>query len=389
MNAKILVRYGEIALKGKNRGQFEQQLLRNMKSAVAGSNAEITRLHGRFLVEGPAEKEAFLIRQLQRIFGIVSLSPVTETALDLEEIKTAAVRITEALLPGLKTFKIKARRSNKKFPFTSPEINRLLGTHLLHIFPGLEVRMQQPSFALSVEIGYHSAFLYSKNIAGPGGLPVKISGRALLLLSGGIDSPVAGWLAMKRGLAIEALHFHSFPFTSRKAEGKVVDLCRQLSLYGNRIPLHLINITPVQKVLKSEVPAELRIIILRRIMIRLAEKLCRERKMRATITGDNLGQVASQTLESLAVTEQASQLLILRPLLGMDKREIIRQARAIDTYEISIRPYEDCCTLLVPKNPATRPKLDAVKEAESGLDLAGLLEEAYDTRETRTDDFIS
>lgn len=389
MNAKILVRYGEIALKGKNRGQFEQQLLRNMKSAAAGSGAEMTRLHGRFLVECPAEKEAFLIRQLQRIFGIVSLSPVTETALDLEEIKTAAVRITEALLPGSKTFKIKARRSNKKFPFTSPEINRLLGTHLLHIFPGLEVRMQQPSLTLSVEIGYHSAFLYSKNIAGPGGLPVKISGRALLLLSGGIDSPVAGWLAMKRGLAIEALHFHSFPFTSRKAEEKAVDLCRQLSLYGNRIPLHLINITPVQKALKSEVPSELRIIILRRIMIRLAQKLCRERKMRAIITGDNLGQVASQTLESLAVTEQASQLLILRPLLGMDKREIIKQAKAIDTYEISIRPYEDCCTLLVPKNPATRPKLDAVKEAESGLDLAGLLDEAYNSSETRTDDFIS
>jgi tRNA uracil 4-sulfurtransferase len=211
----------------------------------------------------------------------------------------------------------------------------------------------------------------------------------LLLLSGGIDSPVAGWLAMKRGLAIEALHFHSFPFTSRKAEEKAVDLCRQLSLYGNRIPLHLINITPVQKALKSEVPSELRIIILRRIMIRLAQKLCRERKMRAIITGDNLGQVASQTLESLAVTEQASQLLILRPLLGMDKREIIKQAKAIDTYEISIRPYEDCCTLLVPKNPATRPKLDAVKEAESGLDLAGLLDEAYNSSETRTDDFIS
>ncbi|MDY6827120.1 MAG: tRNA uracil 4-sulfurtransferase ThiI [Bacillota bacterium] len=389
MNTKILVRYGEIALKGKNRGQFEQQLLRNMKSAVSGSSTGITRLHGRFLVEGPAEKETFLIRQLQRVFGIVSLSPVTETALELEEIKTAAVRITKALPPGLKTFKVEARRSNKKFPLTSPELNSQLGAHLLHTFPGLEVRLQHPSFTLSVEIGYHSAFLYSENIAGPGGLPVRISGRALLLLSGGIDSPVAGWLSMKRGLAIEALHFHSFPFTSRKAEEKAVDLCRHLSLWGNRIPLHLMSITPVQKLLQSAVPSELRIIILRRIMIRLAEKLCNERKMKAIITGDNLGQVASQTLESLAVTEQASQMLILRPLIGMDKREIIRRAEAIDSYDISIRPHEDCCTLLVPKNPATKPKLEAVAEAEGCLDLSELLDEAYNTLETRTGNFIS
>ncbi|HED24272.1 MAG TPA: tRNA sulfurtransferase, partial [Firmicutes bacterium] len=244
-------------------------------------------------------------------------------------------------------------------------------------------------FTLSVEIGYHSAFLYSENIPGPGGLPVRISGRALLLLSGGIDSPVAGWLAMKRGLAIEALHFHSFPFTSRKAEEKAADLCRQLSRYGNKIPLHLISITPLQKALQSEIPEGLRIIILRRLMIRLAEMVCQKRKLKAVITGDNLGQVASQTLESLAVTGQASQMLILRPLLGMDKREIIGQAEAIDTYEISIRPHEDCCTLLVPKNPVTRPKLEAVKEAENRLDLAVLLDESFATLGTRTGEFIS
>ena len=382
MPANILVRYGEIALKGKNRGQFEHKLHRNLKAAVKGYSAEVTRMHGRFTVSCPAENLDQALERLSRVFGVVSVSPARETELSLDLIKKTAAGIVEELLPGLKTFKIAARRANKNFPYSSPEINRLLGAYLLEQFPDLTVRMEQPSFKLSVEIGYNKAFLYLDQLAGPGGLPVGITGRSLLLLSGGIDSPAAGWLAMKRGLSVEALHFHSFPFTGRRSQKKVVDLCRKLAGYSNKVPLHMINVINIQKELKTHCPDDLAIILLRRMMLRLAGLVSEKRGLNALVTGENLGQVASQTLESISVIAGATEILILRPLVGMDKREIIDLALKIDTYETSIQPYEDCCTLFVPRSPVTKPKIAVVERYEARLDLETMLEEAIGTMET-------
>ncbi len=280
------------------------------------------------------------------------------------------------------SFKVEARRSNKKFPLTSPEINRLVGAAILKKNPHLKVNLHHPSFRIFIEIGPREAYLYHDHVPGPGGLPVGVTGRALLLLSGGIDSPVAGWMAMKRGLALEALHFHSYPFTSIRSREKAIDLCRKLATSGVRLPLHLINITGIQKEIRDRCPSELSIILLRRMMLRLAETLSRQRRLQALVTGESLAQVASQTLESMAVIGKVTPMLILRPLLGMDKHEIVARAGEIDTYEISIRPYEDCCTLFVPSHPATKPKMNQVANAETVLDIDHLTGSALDSLET-------
>lgn len=382
MPAKVLVRYGEIALKGKNRGQFEQRLHRNLKAAVKGYSDEVIRLHGRFTVSCPVENLDQILERLSRVFGVVSISPVWETELNFDLIKEKAAEIVKNLPPELETFKIAARRANKKFPYSSPEINRLLGSHLQNLYPALKVNLDRPSFRLSVEIGYGKAFLYLDRLAGPGGLPVGISGRSLLLLSGGIDSPAAGWLAMKRGLFLEALHFHSFPFTSKRSQEKAVELCRKLAFYSNKVPLHLISVTMIQKELKAHCPDELAIILLRRMMLRLAELVSEKRDLKAIVTGENLGQVASQTLESISVIAKATDMLILRPLVGMDKTEIIDLALKINTYHTSILPYEDCCTLFVPKNPVTKPKIEIIEKYEGRLDLETMLQEAISSMET-------
>ncbi len=382
MPVKILVRYGEIALKGKNRGQFEQQLHRNLKAAIRDCPAEVVRLYGRFMVTGPEEKLEIMLERLRKVFGVVSISSVRETELDLDQIKDLAANIVASLPSGENTFKVETRRSNKIFPYTSPQINQMLGTHLQELFPDLIVDLKQPSFILSIEIGYGKAFIYLDRLAGPGGLPVGISGRSLLLLSGGIDSPVAGWLAMKRGLAVEALHFHSFPFTSKHSQEKAVDLCRKLTAYGSKIPLHFISVTAIQKELRAQCPEELGIILLRRMMFRLADLLSKQRKLKALVTGESLGQVASQTLESLTVITASTNMLVLRPLIGLDKREIIDLAIAIDTYDTSILPYEDCCTVFLPKNPVTKPKLETVERFEARLDIGSMMEEAINSLET-------
>ncbi len=382
MAAKILVRYGEIALKGKNRGQFEQQLLRNLKAAVSGYGGEVTRMHGRFMVKGPEEQSDIMTSRLSRVFGVVSVSLVREAELDLEEIKALAAEMVGGFLPEQVTFKIETRRANKGFPYSSPQINQLLGAYLQQLNPNLVVDLKQPSFKLSVEIGYGKAYLYLDRVAGPGGLPVGITGRSLLLLSGGIDSPAAGWLAMKRGLTVEALHFHSFPFTSRRSQEKAVDLCRKLTLYINKMPLHMISVTAIQKELNASCPEDLGVILLRRMMYRLAEQVSYKRNLQTIVSGESLGQVASQTLESIDVIDRATKMLILRPLIGLDKKEIIDIAANIDTYEISILPYEDCCTLFLPKSPVTKPKIKVIEKYEALLNIESLLSEAMNSLET-------
>ncbi len=380
MPALIMVRYGELALKGKNRGEFEKQLHRNLNGAVISLGGSVERMHGRFMVKGPQENLDAMINNLQKIFGVISVSPVRQTDLNLEKIlDTALVAINNLSFRQGSTFRISARRANKEFPCQSPEICRLLGAHILKHHPQLQVNLDNPDLEISVEIGYEHAYIYLEQFPGPGGLPVGVTGKALLLLSGGIDSPVAGWLSMKRGLQIEALHFHSFPFTGKRSREKAATLSRKLSLYGGKIALHTINVAEIQKELRSKCAEELSIILLRRFMLRLAEKLSGERHLQALITGDNLGQVASQTLESIEVISHATGMLILRPLVGYDKLEIIKVARAIDTYETSILPYEDCCTLFVPAKPATRPKLSVVENEEARLSLDLLLDQAYAT----------
>ena len=381
MTAKFLVRYGEIALKGRNRGEFEQQLHRNLKGAVEDYSAEVERMHGRFMVSGPEANRAGMLENLSRVFGVVSLSSTWEAKLDFEIIKIRAAEIFGQPSAANTSFKVASRRANKKFPYTSPEINQLLGGHLLEKQPGLKVDLHNPDIILNVEIGYKSAYLYLDKIAGPGGLPVGITGKSLLLLSGGIDSPVAGWLAMKRGLSLEAVHFHSFPYTSRHSSDKALELCKKLARYGGKIPLHMINVAEIQKTLRLECPPEMGIILLRRMMYRLAQLVCEKRHLQALVTGENLGQVASQTLESIEVISKATDMLVLRPLVSFDKIEIVSIARDIDSFDISVLPYEDCCTIFLPKSPVTKPKLEVVENFEKRLDISTMLDQALQTAE--------
>lgn len=380
MSALILVRYGEIALKGKNRRYFEGALFNNLKVALRDLDARVSRAHGRFFVQGPAGEEQEIIDRLSNVFGIVSVSSVRERPLDPAAIEKEVLAVAENRAPGDNSFKVEARRANKSFPLTSPEINRIMGAAILKKNPALRVDLHDPSFRIYIEIGPNKAFIFSGQVAGPGGLPVGVAGRALLLLSGGIDSPVAGWMAQKRGLSVEAVHFHSYPYTSLRSREKVIALCERLAPHGMPMKLHLINVAAIQKEIHQRCPAELGIILLRRMMLRLAEGLSQQHRLQALVTGESLGQVASQTLESMAVIGEVTPMLILRPLLGMDKHEIVARASDIDTYEISIRPYEDCCTLFLPRRPATRPQLDRVIEAETALDpdklVAAALQEA-------------
>ncbi|NMA91548.1 MAG: tRNA 4-thiouridine(8) synthase ThiI [Firmicutes bacterium] len=376
MTVKILIRYGEIALKGKNRNMFEAALRRNLIRAVHGTGTAITRIHGRFLAEGPADKQQEIISRLRKVFGVVSISPAATAALGMEEIQSAASQLVQTLPRSLATFKVEARRAKKTFPLTSPEINSQIGAFLLSSYPHLSVDVHQPDFRLEIEIGHREAFLYTGRYAGPGGLPVGVTGKALLLLSGGIDSPVAGWMAMKRGLSIEGLHFHSFPFTGRRSQEKARDLCQKLATYSGKMTLHMINVAAIQQHIKESCPEPMGIIILRRMMVRLAEAVAANRRLQAIVTGESLGQVASQTLESLEVINAATNILILRPLLAMDKHEIVSLAEEIGSYNISIQPFEDCCTLFLPRHPLTRPRLKAIEKAETALDIPRLIKDA-------------
>ena len=384
MKANILVRYGEIALKGKNRGEFEQLLQNNLKNAISGFGGKVARLHGRLIITGPEENCDKMIDRASKTFGVVSVSRVWGTELDLEKVKKLSAEIANEISPDKLAFRVDTRRSNKNFPYDSQEINHSLGAYLQSIRPELVVNLRNPDFTISIEIGFDKAYLYLDRVAGPGGLPLGITGRCLLLLSGGIDSPVAGWLAMKRGMAMEALHFHSFPFTSRRSQEKAVDLCRKLAAYGNEIKLHMISVTSIQKEINENCPKDYNIILLRRMMYRLAEKLSLQQNLQALVTGESLGQVASQTLESIEVVSKASNMLVLRPLVAMDKTEIVNKGIDIDTYETSILPYEDCCTVFLPKNPVTRPRLENVLQHESVLDIDALVDEALATLETKT-----
>ena len=379
----ILVRYGEIGLKGKNRSSFESALIRNMRSALEGlEGLKILREHGRIYVQYDDSTEK-VAAKLSRVFGIVSLSPVITGKPDIEDIKRTALEgaVKAGCRSGV-TFKVETRRADKRFSITSLEVSRLVGGFILENIPGLIVDVHNPQVIVNVEIRAHDVFVYSTSIPGPGGLPVGVTGRGALMLSGGIDSPVAGWLAMKRGIKLVGVHFYSFPFTSERSKEKVLDLSKVLASYGGKFPVYVVPFTEIQKQIKVKCPESLYVTIMRRMMFRITEAICAKEDCSSIFTGENLAQVASQTIESIAVIEDVVSLPILRPVITMDKTEIIEVAKRIGTYDISIRPYEDCCTIFVPKNPATKPKL---RDAEAAEELMGnyqdLLEQAVENSE--------
>lgn len=378
MPATFLLRYGEIALKGQNQGFFLEALRRGVtRSLLDLGPAEVRLSFGRVLVRVEAEPAAATER-LRRVFGVVSLSPVQETASDLEAVRTAAVALAAGALaqhPEIATFKVDTRRADKRFPVTSMEVSRLVGGDIQERLPHLRAKMRSPDLLVRIELR-DRAYLATETIPGPGGLPYGTGGRALALLSGGIDSPVAAWYAARRGVVIIPVHFHSFPFTSERAKEKVVDLCRALAAYTGALDLWVVSFTAIQRAIQLVVPDALRVIAMRRMMMRICTALAPRVRAAALVTGESLGQVASQTLEAVAVIDAATTLPVLRPLIGADKTEITARAEAIGTYGISIRPYEDCCSLFVPAHPRTQPTVAEAERAEAALPIPALVDEA-------------
>lgn len=383
----ILVRFGEIGLKGKNRSTFVNQLISNIKWALKGlANYKLERTYGRIYLYPKDNLEAILDR-LRMIPGIVSLSPTAIAPLDYRKLEKTALEVfQDAVEEYPATFKVETRRANKNFPMKSLEISREIGAHILrNINQGKENRLtvdvHNPDFILNIEVRKDNIYVYTRVIPGPGGLPVGSSGKGLLLLSGGIDSPVAGWLGMKRGMKIDAIYFHSFPYTSDRAKEKVIDLAKVLSRYGGKIKLYISYFTEIQKEIMKHCPRKYNITIMRRMMFRLATEIARRNNDLVLVTGESVGQVASQTLESMQVINAVTNLPVLRPLITMDKTEIMDIAREIGTYETSILPYEDCCTVFVPKHPVTKPRLETAIEAEKDLAIEELIKESIEKTE--------
>lgn len=379
----VLCRYGEIGLKGDNRGFFEKTLIKNIVQALEPlPGADVQRISGRILVTYPKRfKSAEILERLRRVFGLVSFSPVLAVKPELDEIYQAAEKIFNAHA-SVKTFAVRGRRADKRFPLQSPQLAAWLGSRLLESHPDLIVDLDHPDLRIEVEVRETLALVYEDVYPGPGGLPVATSGQGVLLLSGGLDSPVAGWMAMKRGIQITAVYYHSFPFTGDHAWQKVIDLGRKLAAYNRgALKLVIVDVAAIQEAIIKQCPEKLRVTLLRRLMMRLAQSVAEEMGAKVLITGDSVGQVASQTLESLSVVAQAADMLQLRPLAGMDKMEIVAWARQIDTYDLSVLPYPDCCSLFVPRHPATRPDLRETLRAEELLERDHLLAEALKTRE--------
>jgi tRNA uracil 4-sulfurtransferase len=381
----LLLRFGEFTLKGKNRTRFEKTVLRHVKQMVVPyPKVKLIREFGRIYVELNGEPARELVEALKNVFGIASISPVKVSKSELEDILAVSARFLEILAPEPgTTFKVNARRVWKEFPYGSIEMNKLVSTPLLKGYAGLIVDMNNPQLELRVEIRQGYTYIFCENIAGVGGFPLGTNGKAMLLLSGGIDSPVAGWSSMRRGLEIECVHFYSYPYTSELARQKVIDLARVLSRYAGVIRLHLVPFTEVQTSFTGIGQDNLIITLMRRAMLRITTTLAEREGSLAIVTGESLGQVASQTLPSMNVIGRATNLPLLRPLVMMDKSEIVELSKDIGTYDLSILPYEDCCTLFVPKSPTTNPNLRIVDKIEATLpNYSKLLAEAVELTET-------
>ena len=379
MQRVILVRYAEIHLKGLNRPFFERLLVDRIKQALEPVHANVEREQGRIFVYGIAEEQLdACMDKLRRVFGIHSISPACCVDKDWDTIRDAAISEMKGLANEGEalTFKCFARRSDKRFPMTSEQLCRELGHELLEAYPNLSVDVHHPECKVTVEIRQQNAFVYTKEILGAGGMPVGSNGKAMLLISGGIDSPVAGYMIAKRGVVIDAVHFYSYPYTSERARDKVVELTRLVSRYAGVINLYLVPFTDIQLTIYDKCPSTETTVLMRRLMMKIAERIAKETGSLALITGESIGQVASQTIESLCVTDDAVSMPVFRPLIGFDKEEIIEKAQQIGTFETSILPYEDCCTVFVPKHPVTKPKVDRLRESEALVDFEPMIKEA-------------
>lgn len=372
----ILIRYGEMALKGRNVKKFIVKLQENIQHKLRSfPNVKVQRTQGRMFVLLNGQNPEPIIAICKDIFGIQSISLAIKVDNNVEAIKNASIY---ALIKSkdAKTFKVTVKRIDKNFPARSQDLNQILGAHLLSNMNGIQVDVHQPDVEIKVEIRSEATYVTSSIIHGAGGLPVGTSGKSLLLLSGGIDSPVAGFLAMKRGVELEAIHFHSPPFTSDRAKQKVLDLANQLTNYGKSINVNIVPFTRLQQEVFKNMPDGYAMTIMRRMMLRIGEAVCQKENILSMTTGESLGQVASQTMESMHAINEVTNYPIIRPLIAMDKNDIIRISRSIHTYDISIRPYEDCCTIFVPKSPKTKPKREKVNYFETQMDYKELIDEA-------------
>lgn len=381
----LIVRCGEVALKGMNKPYFERILVERIRKNLSKINgAKVSRKEGLIFVRVPLDSDMNQVTaEVSKVFGVSSVSPALEVESDLEAIGSKAVEFMNTMIEneGVKTFKVEAKRADKNFPIKSPEIAAKVGASVLKGCKVLKVDVHEPNCHLFVDLRADRTYIYTRKINGLGGLPLGTNGRGMVLLSGGIDSPVAAWMMAKRGMVIDAVHFHSYPYTSPRAQQKVEELAEIVSSYCGRINMTVINLLPIQEEIVCNCPEDETTILVRRFMMRIAEKIAVKQNALMLITGENLGQVASQTAEALVVTDQSVSMPVMRPLIGMDKVEIMDMARRIGTYEKSIEPYEDCCTVFLPKHPVTKPRLEKILKSESKLDVEKLVEMAVDSAE--------
>ena len=378
----LIVRCGEVALKGMNKPYFERMLAerihKRLKAAGYGK-ASVKRHEGLIFVRFDREWDTVqLAGEISKVFGVASICPAVESESNMEAIGVEAVSFMEKLCEErcVRTFKVEAKRADKQFPIKSPDIARQIGGYVLKGLKVLKVDVHNPDVRLFVDVRHDRSYIYADKIAGFGGLPLGTNGKGLVLLSGGIDSPVAAWMMAKRGMMIEAVHFHSYPYTSPRAQEKVEDLAKIVASYCGSFKMHVINILPIQEQIVKNCPEAETTIHVRRFMMRIAEKIAERNSAMMLITGENLGQVASQTAEALVVTDNCVKMPVMRPLIAMDKIDIIAKAQEIGTFETSIEPYEDCCTVFLPKHPTTKPQLDKIEISDSKLDIDALVESA-------------
>ncbi len=374
----LMIKYGELGLKGKNKNQFINRLVKNIERAISDlPPRKVSVSLGRITVPVLDDRDA-VVERLSRVFGIYAICPVRAAAKDLAAIQRAALATLAEALPDGGEFKVESRRSDKRFPMTSPEISRAVGGYIFaQTGDNYTAQMRKPRHIVNVEVRDEAAYVYCGSFPGAKGMPVGTGGRAVVMLSGGIDSPVAAFMAMKRGVNIEAVHFESFPFTSERALEKVLDLAQVLARWHNKpLRVHAVHFTEIQKAIHAACPEEYGITIMRRFMFRLAEQIARRNAAIAIYTGESVGQVASQTLESMYVINNVTKMPVLRPLIGFDKEEIVARAQMIGTFDISIRPYEDCCTVFLPPHPKIKPRLAEAEAMEQDLAVEELIAEA-------------
>ncbi|MBQ3133968.1 MAG: tRNA 4-thiouridine(8) synthase ThiI [Clostridia bacterium] len=379
MQEVMLIKNGELAMKGLNRSTFEVALVKNLGNALRRvGEFDIRRAQSTIFIQPRSEDIDWDLacERVSKVFGLAAFTRARLCEKDLPTILENTADYLRDALESVTTFKVEAKRADKAFPYQSPEICAKTGEYLLEKFPHLSVDVHNPEFTVMIEIRDFGAYIHAPQSPGAGGMPVGTGGRAAILISGGIDSPVAAWMMAKRGIELTGIHFASPPYTSERAEKKVLSLLGQVAQYAGRMPLFIVPFTHIQEEIGAKCPEDLFTLIMRRFMMRISEKLAHIHRCEALITGESVGQVASQTMTAMACTEAVCEMPIFRPLIGMDKEEIVRISRKIDTFDISIQPYEDCCTVFTPKHPRTHPKREMIEQAEAALDIDALVDEA-------------